>query len=487
MRLDQTVRDLARAEIDGDPLTEVSDLAYDSRLVRPGSLFFCVPGERFDGHDHAADAVAAGAVALVCERPLGLDVAEVVVDDARAAMPLVAASFQRFPTEDLAVAGITGTNGKTTTSFLLRDILEEAGRQTGLIGTVMQVIGGVEADAGRTTPEAIDLQATFRQMADSGDVACVMEVSSHALALGRCDAISFEVAVFTNLSQDHLDFHSDMEDYFAAKRLLFESGPGSSIVNVDDEYGRRLAEDFEAITFSVEGRDADYVASGIEFDPGGSRFDLETPHGSFSASAGLPGKFNVSNSVASVAAAICLGVDPGVAVTALASAGPVAGRLEPIDEGQDFSVLVDYAHTPDSLVNVLEAVRDLTSGRVITVVGAGGDRDRTKRPLMGAAAAAGSDLVVVTSDNPRSEDPEAIISEVAGGLSEDSERIIEVDRSEAIGRAIGSAEPGDLVLIAGKGHEQGQEFEDGRKVPFDDREVARVHLREMSGKAGGAR
>jgi UDP-N-acetylmuramoyl-L-alanyl-D-glutamate--2,6-diaminopimelate ligase len=320
-------------------------------------------------------------------------------------------------------------------------------------------------------------------MVDAEDVACVMEVSSHALALGRCEAISFDVAVFTNLSQDHLDFHADMEDYFGAKRLLFESGPGMSIVNLDDEYGRRLAAEFDALTFSVDGREADYVASGIEFDPAGSRFALETPDGSFRATTGLPGRFNVSNSVAAVAAAVCLGVDPDVAVAALASAGPVAGRLEPVDEGQDFSVLIDYAHTPDSLVNVLEAARELSSGRVITVVGAGGDRDRTKRPLMGEAAAAGSDLVVVTSDNPRSEDPEAIIAEVVEGVPPESDRIVEVDRFEAIGIAIAAAGPGDVVLIAGKGHEQGQEFEGGRKIPFDDREVAGEHLRKLTGGA----
>jgi UDP-N-acetylmuramoyl-L-alanyl-D-glutamate--2,6-diaminopimelate ligase len=481
MRLDETVRDLESAEISGDPATEVLGLAYDSRQVRPGSLFFCVPGERFDGHDHAPDAVSSGAVALVCERPIGLGVPEVVVPDARAAMSPVAVAFNGHPTGEISVAGITGTNGKTTTSILLRDILEAAGRRSGLIGTVMQVVGGVESEAGRTTPEAIDLQATFRRMADAGDIACVMEVSSHALALGRCEGISFDVAVFTNLSQDHLDFHADMEDYFGAKRLLFESDPGASVVNIDDEYGRRLAAEFDAITFSTEARDADYMASEIEFDPAGSRFVLDTPDGSFRANTRMPGRFNVSNSVAAVAAAVTLGLDPDVAIGGLASAGPVAGRLEPIDAGQDFSVLVDYAHTPDSLENALEAVRELCSGRVITVVGAGGDRDRSKRPLMGAAAAAGSDLVVVTSDNPRSEEPGTIIDEVVAGIPGDAERIVEVDRFEAIATAISAARIGDAVLIAGKGHEQGQEFEDGRKIPFDDRDVARRHLAERGG------
>ncbi|HSR94447.1 MAG TPA: UDP-N-acetylmuramoyl-L-alanyl-D-glutamate--2,6-diaminopimelate ligase, partial [Solirubrobacterales bacterium] len=422
---------------------------------------FCVPGEQSDGHDFAAAAVEAGAVALIVERELELGVAQVVVADARAAMAPLAARFYGDPTAELKVAGITGTNGKTTTAFLLREILESAGMQCGLLGTVKQVVGGVEEEVERTTPEAIDLQASFRRMLDGGDRACAMEVSSHALALHRADAIEFDVALFTNLTQDHLDFHADMEDYFRSKRRLFEMGPKTAIVNVDDPCGRRLAEEFECVTFSAAGAEADLVAGEVQ---------IETR---------LPGDFNVSNALGAFAAAVSLGVDPDAAIAALAQAAPPPGRFEPVDEGQPFSVLVDYAHTPDSLENVLRAARRLGGGRVISVFGAGGDSDRGKRPLMGRAGAELSDLAIVTSDNPRSEDPEAIVAEVLAGADDRDGVEAEVDRRAAIALALSRARPGDTVVIAGKGHEQGQEFEDGRKLPFDDREVAREELRRL--------
>jgi len=379
------------------------------------------------------------------------------------------------------MAGITGTNGKTTTAFLLRDILEHAGVPTGLMGTVKQIVGGAEEDVERTTPEAIDLQRSFRRMLDAGDEACVIEVSSHALAMHRSDAIRFDVAIFTNLTQDHLDFHADMEDYYAAKRLLFESGPGTAVVNLDDEFGRRLAVEFDAITYSAAGAAADYTAVDVRFDAAGAEFTVQSEHGDLAVRTGLPGGFNVANALAALAGAVALGVDPDDAVEALAGAGRVPGRMEPIDEGQGFAVLVDYAHTPDSVENVLRAARELTPGRLIAVIGAGGDRDRAKRPLMGRAGAELADLTVVTSDNPRSERPEAIIDEVLAGIEDRDAVRVEVDRDRAIGLAVESAAPGDTVVIAGKGHEQGQEFEGGRKVPFDDREVARAHLRALAG------
>jgi UDP-N-acetylmuramoyl-L-alanyl-D-glutamate--2,6-diaminopimelate ligase len=340
---------------------------------------------------------------------------------------------------------------------------------------VRQVVGGVEEEVERTTPEAIELQATFRRMLEAGDKACVMEVSSHALALHRADAIHFEVALFTNLTQDHLDFHRDMEDYFQAKRLLFEIGPGASIVNVDDSYGRRLAEEFDCTTFSAEGVNADFTAQDVSFDVAGAGFRV----GETAVRTGLPGHFNVANALGAFAAASALGVSSEVAAEGLGRAERVPGRFEPIDEGQPFAVLVDYAHTPDSLENVLRAARRLTEGRVITVFGAGGDRDRDKRPKMGRAGAGLSDLAIVTSDNPRSEDPDAIVAEVVAGIENGSAYEVEPDRRAAIALALGRAEPGDSVVIAGKGHEQGQEFEDGRKVPFDDREVAREELRKL--------
>ncbi len=435
-----------------------------------GTLFFCVPGATADGHDFAPRAVEAGASALVVERRLGLGVAEALVEDARAAMAPAAVRFNGDPTRRLRVAGITGTNGKTTTAFLVRHILERTGVQTGLLGTVKSVVGGEEAEVERTTPEAIDLQATFRAMLDAGDEACAMEVSSHALTLGRARGITFGVGVFTNLTQDHLDFHPDMEDYFGAKRLLFEGPerPPIAVVNVDDSFGRRLAEEIAGdygeglVTFSAAGEDAVLRAGGVEFDAAGSRFEVSGPFGEASVEMPLPGDFNVSNALAALGAAMALGADGPRAAQALSDADRVPGRMEPIDAGQPFAVLVDYAHTPDSLENVLEAARRLTPepGRVICVFGCGGDRDRDKRPLMGAIADRLADVPVVTSDNPRSEDPEAIVSQIRAGMKRD-DVVVEVDRRDAIRLALEQAGAGDTVVIAGKGHEQGQEFEGG--------------------------
>jgi UDP-N-acetylmuramoyl-L-alanyl-D-glutamate--2,6-diaminopimelate ligase len=462
-----TLRDLMGREA---PEVEISALAYSSNSVTPGALFFCVPGFTSDGHDFAPNAVELGAAALVTQRRLDLGVPEVVVDDVRAAMGPAAARFYGDPTSKLDVVGITGTNGKTTTAFLIRHLLEAAGRQTGLLGTVKRVVGGVEEDVERTTPEAIDLQATFRRMLDAGDRAVAMEVSSHALELGRVSGIRFAARVFTNLTQDHLDFHETMDAYFAAKRSLFDEPGATSIVNVDDDHGRRIAADVDAVTFGIE-HEADYRARDIEFDFAGSRFTLETPDGPVEVESPLPGLFNVLNVVGAIAAVRSLGVEE----ISLEGFERVPGRFEPVDEGQDFGVLVDYAHTPDSLENVLRTARELTRGRLHVVFGAGGDRDPTKRPLMGRAAREHADRLLVTSDNPRNEEPETIIDQVMEGAGPGAER--DADRRRAIGRAIADAEPGDVVVIAGKGHEQGQEFERGRKEPFDDRTVAREALR----------
>jgi len=464
----------------GVPEVEISALAYRSSSVTPGTLFFCVRGFTSDGHDFAPDAVRRGAAALVCERPLGLGVPEVIVPDVRAAMPAVAARFFGEPTKELRVVGITGTNGKTTTAFLVRALLEAAGVQTGLLGTVKSIVGGREEAVERTTPEAIDLQATFRRMLDAGDRACAIEVSSHALELGRAEGIEFACRVFTNLSQDHLDFHNTMESYYLAKRRLFETGGDApSVVNVDDEYGRRLAGEIERpLTYAID-RDADYRARDVRFDPAGSSFTCETRDGPLAIETRLPGLFNVENALAAIAAARALQVAPEAIQRGLAGADRVPGRFEPVEEGQEFTVLVDYAHTPEALANVLRAAREITRGRLHVVFGAGGDRDRAKRPLMGAAASELADRVIVTSDNPRSEDPDTIVDEVLAGTSGDAER--EVDRRRAIALAVESAEPGDVVVIAGKGHEQGQEFEAGRKEPFDDVTVAREALRSALG------
>ena len=457
----------------GVPPVDITGLAYSSAVVRPGALFFCVPGFRADGHDFAPDAVARGAVALVCERPLELGVPEVVVPSVRNAMGPAAAAFHGDPTATVNVVGITGTNGKTTSAFLVRHLLEVTGTPCGLLGTVKSVVGGKELGVERTTPEAVDLQATFARMLEAGDRACAMEVSSHALQLGRAGGIRFAARVFTNLTQDHLDFHETMDSYFAAKRRLFAE-PGLSVVNVDDEYGRRIAGELETTTVAVH-READFRARDVRFDLTGSTFRCSTPEGELELRVPLPGLFNVQNALCALAAVHGLGTELGQAGEALASFGRVPGRFEPVDEGQGFGVLVDYAHTPDSLDNVLRAAREVTEGRLTVVFGAGGDRDRAKRPLMGAAARRLADRVLVTSDNPRSEDPEAIVGQVLEGAGPRAER--ETDRRRAIERAIGEAQDGDLVVIAGKGHEQGQEFEGGRKEPFDDVTVAREALR----------
>ncbi|HEY1834586.1 MAG TPA: UDP-N-acetylmuramoyl-L-alanyl-D-glutamate--2,6-diaminopimelate ligase [Solirubrobacteraceae bacterium] len=476
---------------EGGATIEIGSLAYDSRDATPGSLFFCVSGFQSDGHDHAPQAVQNGAVALVVERPLGLGVPEVRVPSARAAMAPLAARFYGEPARELRVVGVTGTNGKTTTAYLVRALLEAAGTQCGLLGTVKSVIGGQDRAVARTTPEAIDLQADLRAMLTAGDRACAMEVSSHALALGRTDAISFAAAIFTNLTQDHLDFHPTMEDYFLAKRSLFlpEQGerPAASVVNVADPYGKRLADEVEgAITFAVEA-DADYMATDLRCGHDGCRFLLRTQAGERVVTLGMPGRFNVANALAALAAANAIGVPLDALIEALGDGVRVPGRFEPVDEGQDFAVLVDYAHTPDSLENVLRAARELLppDGRVICVFGAGGDRDRGKRPLMGHIAVSLAEEVIVTSDNPRSEDPEAIIEEIFTGIH-DSAPVDHpgggytangvADRRVAIQFAVEQARAGDVLVIAGKGHEQGQEFAGGSKLPFDDVSVAREAL-----------
>jgi UDP-N-acetylmuramoyl-L-alanyl-D-glutamate--2,6-diaminopimelate ligase len=456
IELERLAAALEAAEVVGQAPVQVLDLAYDARHATPGSLFFCVPGACADGHDFAPEAVANGAVALVVERLLAVDVPQVVVTDARVAMAVAADEFFGRPTEELQVAGVTGTSGKTTTSFLLYAILAAAGRRPGLLGTVEARVGGERRGVERTTPEAIDLQRTFREMLDVGDRSCAMEASSHASELHRLDRVRFAVLVFTNLSQDHLDFHGDMESYFRAKRRLFaEAVP--AVVNVGDEYGRRLAAELpDAIAFSAEDAGA---LEGI---------DLK-----------LRGRFNVENALGALFAARALGIDEDAIKRGIESVRGVPGRFESVEEGQPFAVIVDYAHKPDALEKVLRAARDIARGRVIVVLGAGGDRDRGKRPLMGRIASELADVAIVTSDNPRSEEPQAIIDELVAGATRDVE--VEPDRATAIARAVELAREGDVVVVAGKGAEQGQQFAD-RTVPFDDRETARHALRNLGAR-----
>jgi UDP-N-acetylmuramoyl-L-alanyl-D-glutamate--2,6-diaminopimelate ligase len=431
----------------GRQAVEIRDLAYDTRAVAPGDLFFCIPGSRRDGHELAAEAVERGASALVVERPLDVPVPQLQVASVRDAMPRAAKAFFGDPSAELTVAALTGTNGKTTTAFLLHAILEAAGRRPALLTNIRRLVGGEERPTGLNTPEAIDLQRLFREMLEAGDDACVMEATSIASSQGRLAGTRFSVLVFTNLTQDHLDFHGTMDDYFAAKRQLFEQAD-RAVVNVGDEWGRRLARELRsARTFTP---DDDLGGIGLR----------------------LRGRFNRANALGAIAAAEELGVDPAAIRAGIEGVAGVPGRFESVDAGQPFVVIVDYAHTPDSLENVLRAARELGPGRLTVVFGAGGDRDREKRPLMGRAAVALADRAIVTTDNPRGEDPLAIAREVAA----DGACEIVLDRRAAIERALADARAGDVVVIAGKGADTEMEIAGGN-VPFDDRAVAREVLR----------
>jgi UDP-N-acetylmuramoyl-L-alanyl-D-glutamate--2,6-diaminopimelate ligase len=477
-----------QGEVRGDAGTAVTDVVLDTRQVVPGALFCCVPGTRFDGHDLAGKALDAGAAALCVERPLDLDVPQLLVGGVRGVLAALADAFFDRPSRRLDLVGVTGTNGKTTTTFMLAEIFRAAGRTPGVLGTVEVRMGDARRPAVHTTPEAPDLQRLLAEMAEEGVQAAAMEVSSHGLALHRVDATRFKAAIFTNLTQDHLDFHADLEAYYLAKRRLF-TVPFTplGIVNIDDPYGRRLAETAAVATVTTgTSDDADWRATQVDAWLNGASFRLQSPAGSRPVRLRLAGHFNVANALGALAAADAVGIDLDTAVAGLEALAGVPGRFERVDAGQPFTVLVDYAHTPDSLDNLLRAARAVTAGRVIVVFGCGGDRDRAKRPLMGEIAGRLADLAVVTSDNPRSEPPEAIVAQVAEGAARGAGPDgfqVQVDRRAAIRSALAQAGPGDAVLIAGKGHEQGQEFAGGRKVPFDDRVVAAEELRAILGAA----
>ena len=482
VELERLIAALAPADVRRRAPADVHDLAYDARAAGPGSLFFCVPGQRADGHEFAAEAVARGAVGLVVERPLELDVPQLVVPDARAAMARAAVCFFGDPTAELQVAGVTGTNGKTTTAYLLHAMLDAAGLRPGLLTTVETRVGGARSPSVRTTAEAIDLQRTFRTMLDAGQRSCAMEATSHGSELRRLDGTRFAVLVFTNLTRDHLDFHGTLERYFDAKRRLFVEGDRPpAAVNVGDEHGRRLADELRALgherllTFGLA-PDADVTADDLELGPAGSALTAA----GIELRSRLLGRFNVENVLGAVAAARLLDLRAEAIAAGVEAVTGVPGRFEAVDEGQPFVVVVDYAHTPDSLETVLRAARDLAERRVVCVFGCGGDRDRGKRAQMGRIASEEADVVLVTSDNPRSENPEAIIEEILRGAA--NEVGVQADRGRAIEQAVRLAEAGDVVVIAGKGHEQGQEI-DGEIVPFDDREVAREALRRLGAPA----
>jgi UDP-N-acetylmuramoyl-L-alanyl-D-glutamate--2,6-diaminopimelate ligase len=471
----------------------VTAIVYDSRQASPGSVFVALRGLQADGTAFARDAAGRGAIAVVSESaaPAGISASWLRVADARLALAVLAAVFFGEPSQDLILVGITGTNGKTTTSYLLAAIFEAAGMRCGLVGTVGYRIGSSEVDAARTTPEASELQRMLREMVAQGSGACVMEVSSHALALRRADHLHFAAAVFTNLTRDHLDFHRDMEDYFSAKRRLFELLPatGIGIINLDDPRGAQLARGgWRAVTYAIDAA-ADVRPGPLSFSLDGLRFEIRTPRSTLQVRSSLVGRPNAYNILAAVATAMALDLPFSAIERGIAELATVPGRFQlASDPSDDVRVIVDYAHTDDALKNLLETARPLASGRLITVFGCGGDRDRTKRPLMGAVAARLSDLVIVTSDNPRSEDPAQIIEQIKRGIVVPADRVPPkgqapkatpclsiVDRKEAIERAVREAKRGDLVLIAGKGHEKYQVIGD-RVLPFDDLEVARAAL-----------
>ena len=468
---------------DGDLAGEATGVSLSSQRIRPGDVYAALPGSRAHGIDYAAPALDSGAVAILTDEAGAARAPQVpllVVDNPRAILGRFAARVYGDPATSLRMIGVTGTQGKTTTTRLAESGLQQTGVSSAVIGTVGTRVAGTDVKTVLTTPEAPDLHALFAMMRERGAEACAMEVSSHALVMGRVDGVVFDVAVFTNLGRDHLDFHADVADYFAAKATLFTPERARlGLVNVDDPYGRRLVEEatIPVRTFSATGRESDWRAVDVESTATGSRFTVVGPDGQ-SAPAGvpLPGDFNVANALAAVAACAEAGYEPARVAAGIATGGGVPGRFERIDAGQDFVVVVDYAHKPDAVEAALATLRPLTDGRVIVVLGAGGDRDPGKRPIMGEIAARLADVLVVTDDNPRTEDPAAIRQALLSGVGPGGAEVVEVgDRRLAIREAVGRAGPGDIVLIAGKGHETGQEV-DGVVHPFDDRDVVREEL-----------
>ncbi len=490
MTLGELIARLPGARLTGDASLSVASVTHDSRHAGPDSIFVAIVGLATDGNLYVEAARRKGAVAVVSEEPPRPGGAWVQVEDARVALATLAAAVLGDPAQHLTLVGVTGTNGKTTTTHLIDAALRAAGHKVGLIGTIQYRVGDRLAEAVRTTPESSDLQQLFREMVQAGCDHGVMEVSSHSLALKRVHGLGFRVAVFTNLTRDHLDFHGDMDRYFEAKRTLFDTllrADGHAVINAADDRAAELRAVSRGVvwTFGVE-READLRASEVSLSLGGTRFRVQTPVGELVVESPLLGRFNVENLLAALGASLALGLPAAAVLRGLQSVTGVPGRLERVSAGQDFTVIVDYAHTDDALKNLLETVRELKPRRIITVFGCGGDRDRSKRPLMGAVASRLSEAVVVTSDNPRSEPPESIIEEILRGMNggRKAERHVVVDRRDAIAKALDMAGTGDAVVIAGKGHETYQVLRD-RTVPFDDRQVVRDLLARLarSGRA----
>ena len=455
---------------------EVLDVCSDSRLIKEGSLFVCIKGATFDGHSVAREMVEKGAVAVVCERDLGLS-NQILVDNTRDALSPLCSNLFGNPSESLRLIGLTGTNGKTTTTFLIKQILESLGKKVGLIGTVQNMVGDEVYPAHYTTPDPHELQSLFRKMVDAGCEYCVMEVSSQALAQGRVEGVHFEAAAFTNLTQDHLDYHKTFENYFNSKRILFENCD-IAITNLDDEYGKRIVENLpcKVLSYGVKRIEADYSARNVEFSADGVKYELVCD------SIGrvfcpIPGRFSVYNSLCAASVALALGFNFSEVVIALSRCNGVKGRIEVVPTNKDYTVIIDYAHSPDGLQNIISSLKEIARGRVVTLFGCGGDRDKTKRPIMGKIAAELSDFCIVTSDNPRSENPSQIIENILEGMKDIKTpyKVIE-NRKEAIIWAVKNAKPNDIILLAGKGHETYQILPTGT-IHFDEREVVAEALK----------
>ncbi|MBP3480911.1 MAG: UDP-N-acetylmuramoyl-L-alanyl-D-glutamate--2,6-diaminopimelate ligase [Clostridia bacterium] len=459
---------------------EITDIVYDSRRVTGGCLFVCLTGGAADGHDYALSAQQKGAAAIVCERQTDSTLPHITVPDTRRAMFELSSAWFGHPERKMKFVGVTGTNGKTSTVYYIKNILDNLGKKTGLIGTVANMIGDKTLPSGATTPEPYELCSLLSQMVSAGVEYCVMEVSSHSIVQKRVCGITFDTAVFTNLTQDHLDYHKTMENYRMAKYKLFESA-GSAVINIDDETGRQFAGSVTCrkFTYSAVYNSADFVAKDIKQKPSGVSFLAVTRGGIGRVSVSSVGTFTVSNALAAIGAVCALGLDFGEVLPAAASLASVPGRAQIISGSRPYTVMIDYAHTPDGLKNILSAAREMADGRVITLFGCGGDRDRTKRPVMGQTAARLSDYVIVTSDNPRSETPIDIINEILPGVKKCRTPFTVIEnRREAIRHAIGAARPGDIVLLAGKGHEKYQILNTGR-IDFDEEKIALEIMEEL--------
>lgn len=481
-KIEQILKELKNVkEVKGNKNVVVSGITYDSRKVEKDNIFVAIKGNVYDGHDFIGEAVTKGAAAIISEKPtdnLPHTICQIIVDDSREALAYASKSFYNNVSDKLRLIGVTGTNGKTTTTYLIKKILESQGHKVGLIGTIAVKIGDQNLPTQRTTPEASDLHRLFHMMYQNGVNYVVMEVSSHSLEFERVKGCSFEIAIFTNISQDHLDFHKSLDAYYNAKKKLFLQSR-NAVINNDDLYGQRLVKELNipVYTYGINQDDADFVASKIKITSKGVSFNIKSQGKNSQMFLKIPGKFSVYNGLAAATAASILNIGLNDIKNALSKVEGVPGRFELVDEGQGFAVIVDYAHTPDGLENILKTVKEFVQGRIITVFGCGGDRDRDKRPKMGRIAAELSDICVVTSDNPRSENPEDIIKEIEEGIipvTSNYKKII--DRKAAIEYAVNFAEDKDVVVIAGKGHETYQEIA-GKKIPFDDRKIARDYIR----------